>query len=242
MMIMTHRRCRILVALKTHPSHPKMTKRKTGINQARIREIILLQDIWFRKENSKDYNGNIYITWSRLVELLKPVGSYFTDEADFETHRSTLQSQKYNDHTSKYEKRMNIQEVSAVLKSLDTIYVLSFLQKFRAACESNEIYKEALSVFSHFKKKADQFRLTIWHERYWEPWCPKKEYLTTYHQVVYYLLKNYATNNVIGEGEADVMRCKQPRNMSVFRFVLLCILACCCNIEIVRSAYMTVMT
>lgn len=66
---------------------------------------------------------------------------------NFETYRLILQAQKYNGHSSekiaKWVKCIDDQKKSAVFKPSDPISVLTFLDIFKFACESNEIYEES---------------------------------------------------------------------------------------------------
>lgn len=156
------------------------------------------------------------------IKVLKPLNTYYTEALDFLTYRLRLQSQKYNGHISekmdKWARRMNVQMKSACFRPSDPISVLSFLHNFKMACDSNGIHEgAAMWLFQYFIKEPAKAPL-MHRVCLTDKDSQQKGKLTTYCQVVNYLLVTYATDDEIAKAEAGIMQFKKPERMSATLF------------------------
>lgn len=114
---------------------------------------------------------------------------------------------------------MVVQMKSCFLKPLDPTFVLSFLQKFKSACDSNGVYEEAaMWLFPYFLKELAKAALSNYMMTQNSGQTHFEGKLTTYCQVVNYMLETYTADNVIVEIEPDINRFKQAADMSAVRF------------------------
>lgn len=151
----------------------------------------------------------IYIIKEKEEWKTKPVSTQFRNALDYKNYRLVQQSQECKGHISgklaSWSKRIDVQTMSAVLKSSDPFYILSFSHNFMLACDWNKIQEgAAIWLFQHLMK--DPFKAAPTHRL-----CTsvnedlhEEEKQTTYCQVVTYLLATYATDHVIAEAEAEI--------------------------------------
>lgn len=108
----------------------------------------------------------------------------------------------------------------AVLKRLDPIPILSFLHSFKTTCDSNGIHEEAaMGLFQNFMN--DRAKVAFAH-----PVCTtenddlqSERKLTTFCQVVNYLLATYAIEKVIAKEGAKITNFKQTKQLSAVRYL-----------------------
>lgn len=119
---------------------------------------------------------------------------------------------------------MDVQMKSCVFKRSDPISVLIFLEKFKSACITNSIHEGASKwMFPYFFNKPAKAALSYRKTTQNLGQTHFEDKLTTYCQVVNYMLKTYAADDIGAKREADINRFKQAAGMSVVRFSkLLC--------------------
>lgn len=120
---------------------------------------------------------------------------------------------------AKQAKRMNVQMRSTNFQPSDLFSIMSFLQNYRTACDSNGIHEGAgMWIFQHFVKasaKAAPVQIVCATKK---DDSEQQGKLTTYHQVVNYLHSIYAIRNVITEIGAEIPKFKQPEGMSAVHY------------------------
>lgn len=109
---------------------------------------------------------------------------------------------------------------SAVLKALDPISIMSFLQTFKMACHLGKIYARA-AIGLHQQLMGSPVKATFAHHS-----CVKKDddtrkegNVSTFSQVESYLLAVNAADNMIAELEPETSNSKQPEHMSTNRYL-----------------------
>lgn len=99
---------------------------------------------------------------------------------------------------------------TSLFKPSRPISVLSVLDKLKTACDNNSIHKDAATwLFPHFvtepAKAALPHRMTADKRNH-----QQGDKLTTYCQVINYLLETFATDNIIAEAESDITSFEKP--------------------------------
>lgn len=155
-----------------------------------------------------------------LPKTIRPVNNRFRDALDFRTYRLVDTSPKYDDRVAKrvakWAKRLQVQMKTNIFDSFDPISIISFLSAFKLACDTNGVHEGAAMWLLHFFMKkpaaaALNSRISLpskSHRRH------KEGTLTTYCEVVNYLLETYATDDVIAETDAEILRFTQPPTKS----------------------------
>lgn len=138
---------------------------------------------------------------------------------NFETYFLTLKSQKYNRCTSgkiaKCAKLTVVQMKFSIFKPSEFIFILTFLNNFKKSFESSGTHEEAaMWLFFHLMKSLVNIGLAHRLGAIKENNLYKERSLTAYCQAVNYLLETYATDDVIAEEEADLMKYNQLIHMS----------------------------
>lgn len=109
---------------------------------------------------------------------------------------------------------MDAQMKSAVFMPSDSISVLFFLQNIKTACKSNGIHETAtMCLFPHFMNGPANAVLLHHLSAIVNNETHKEGTLTTCCQVVTFSLKNFATDDVTADAEADIMSYKRHGNM-----------------------------
>lgn len=109
--------------------------------------------------------------------------------------------------------------ISTIFKPSDSISVSYFLYNSKKACDRNIIHEGVpMCLCQHFMKDqgkaALEYRICASNED-----DPEQEgRLTTYCQIVIYLLAIYASNNVIAKAEADITNFMETEGMSSVRY------------------------
>jgi len=113
-------------------------------------------------------------------------------------------------------RRMEVQLKSQIFDPMDPITILSFLPAFKTACDSNGIHEgAAMWLFQFFVKKTAKAALSARTTTVSASGGKTKaSQLTSYPAVVQFLLRTYATDEVIAEADAEISRYRQPDRMS----------------------------
>lgn len=117
------------------------------------------------------------------------------------------------------------------LGSFDSVSIMGFSPTLKTACDTNGVYKcVALWPLTFFMKKAANIDLISRmlssksgkHHNEWK--------LTSYGEVVRYILEMYATDNVIAEMHGEVLPFTEQSNMTPTKIEGLRNKAVCCDI------------
>jgi len=151
---------------------------------------------------------------------LRPVNTHFRRALDYRTYLLNDRSTKFNSgvtkQIAKMVRRMDVQMKSQIFDPVDPITILSFLPAFKTACDSNGIHEgAAMWLFQYFVKKTTKAAIVA-RTTAGSTGDGKTpgSHLTNYPAVVQFLLKTYATDEVIAEADAEINRYRQPDRMS----------------------------
>lgn len=111
-------------------------------------------------------------------------------------------------------RRFEVQLESQMLDGSDTGSILGFLPVFQMNCDTNRIHECAAMWLFHFSRKT---RRSPPQRTYLsvqlEPRSQKGK-LTSYCEVVNFLLTTYATDDIIAAANMDIMKFEQPAGQS----------------------------
>lgn len=109
---------------------------------------------------------------------------------------------------------MEVRMNSSISNPLDVLFIFAFLHNFPFAFGSNRNRNgAAICPFSYFVEEVAEVCFSYLMRTTEENNTYRELQLVTYHRVVNYLLISYATGDVIAEGEADIMKHKQPQGL-----------------------------
>ena len=112
---------------------------------------------------------------------------------------------------------MDIQLRGINFNGSDPVSIINFLSTFQTACNTNGVHEgAAMWIFQFFLKDAAKAlvksRTTATKKKRRK--SSSADRLTSYSEVVHFLLKTYATDEVLAEAYADVQNYAQPSGMS----------------------------
>lgn len=159
MLIKTHCRPGLVVALGTDLGYRIMTKGKTTRTKVHIYGGNLFYNKWhFSKGSLDSYQSDLQNKGSCGLEVPKLAYTYLAAAMNFRTYHFTLQSRKLNGHipgmSAKLPKRMDIRMKYSIYKPSDFISILATLHNFQIVCDSNGIHEEtAIWLHPYFLKE-----------------------------------------------------------------------------------------
>lgn len=154
------------------------------------------------------------------VSPLKPVKEHFRQEVDYYSYMLQDTSQEYQrKKIFKFKKRLKVQMNSNMFDPTDQISIFSFLNKFKAACDSIYIKEGAeMWIVPKFLKNPSDIALTsrLRLEKYG---CKYREVtLNSYLKMIKHLLAEYESDEIIAEKTADINAMKQQDNQTATKF------------------------
>jgi len=156
------------------------------------------------------------------LKPLSTLNSLYKTSVDYRTYRLVNTSPAYNNAMGKkvysYTRSLGSQLAHTKFDPSNGIGVLSFLSNFKRACDSIALHEGlAMWLIPHFVKGSTSQSL---HSRITAspPDVANPGKLTTYCQVVQYLLRTYATDDRISEAEMSLIHFTQGPNMSVEQY------------------------
>lgn len=124
--------------------------------------------------------------------------------------KSTCFDSKVPCHVSKMAKRMEVQLKSHILEPMNQISILRFLPAFQTACDANGVHEgAAMWLFHYIDKKTTKAALSARTTTKVDKRKYKGGQLAPYPKVVNYLLKTYATDEVIAETDTGINQFRQ---------------------------------
>lgn len=117
-------------------------------------------------------------------------------------------------------KGLKFQLKSQIFDRSDPITILGFVPAFQMMCDMNGLHKGVTRWSSHhFTKKSAAAVPSA------RP-CPtssckslQEEYLTSYFEVISYLLSTYATDDKLADADAEIIKCKQPQDLNAVDYL-----------------------
>ena len=142
---------------------------------------------------------------------------------DYKTYRlndrSTHYSHRVAGKISKWITRMKVQLGQKQFDPADPVSILSYLSTFKTACDSIGVHEgAAVWLFSAYMKEPAKAALTMRIESNVKKSKPSKGQLRTYSEIVNYLLKTYASDDVIAEAEEGLRHFVQAPGMTELDF------------------------
>lgn len=105
------------------------------------------------------------------------------------------------------------------IQAYDPISILSSFHHFNTACNSNEMDERlAMWLCLHFMKDSVKAALAHWVCATEDEDLQKKPKLTSFCQILNYLLATYATGDVIAETKTEITKIKQAEYLSAVRY------------------------
>ena len=156
----------------------------------------------------------------RHLRRIRPLNDLFEKVRDYRRYRLHNRSGRYNAKVaitvSRAGKRMALQMKGVTFSGDDPIAVLNFLSRFTAACNQNGMHEgAALWCFQFFMTGTALAKVqTRIVGESGAADARRDEVLSSYPEVVNYLLRTYATNEVMAEAYADVTNFLQSSGMS----------------------------
>ena len=152
--------------------------------------------------------------------MSRPLNDLSTKAVNYKTYRLERRSVRYDStiarHINCYRKNLDVKMRSHTFSGQDPIAVLGFLARLKMACDHNGITEgAALWCFQFYltgqahallQSRLNRNTMAVDVER--------RELLRTYSQVVNFLLRTYATKEVISEAVGDVTSFRQSSNMT----------------------------
>ena len=152
--------------------------------------------------------------------MIRPLNDLFTKAVDYPTYRLESRSARYDESTARrincYRKKLEVQMKTHTFGGQDPIAVLGFLARFKMACGHNEVSDGAAVWCFQFylTGQAHDFLQSRLHGNIVAVDAERREPLETYAEVVNFLLRTYATDEVISEAVGDVPSFRQSSNMT----------------------------
>lgn len=155
-----------------------------------------------------------------VLTVIRPVLDSFREALDYRTYRLRKRSQHFNGHVAsnvaKFVKRLRSQLKETEFDESDPISVLAFLKEFRDACDSIGVHEGvAMWLFPHFMKKPASSSLSArLSSRKSKSSGLHDERLSSYVEVVNFMLATYATDDVIARAVKTLENYKQLPGMA----------------------------
>lgn len=153
----------------------------------------------------------------------KPLNELFRKAVSYKTYRLKNRDGQVNMDTVRIDKlhrKLKVQMGSFTFDGSDPISVLGFLERFKTACNHNHVHEDAaIWLFQFFLEGQAQAMLQsrlVGSSMAID--AKHRELLTSYPQVVNFLIRNYATDEVIAEAYNEVINCKQAATMTELRY------------------------
>ena len=157
---------------------------------------------------------------ARLPRVIRPLNDLFTKAVNYKTYRLDRRSARYDSsvawRVNRYRKKLDVQMKTHTFSGQDPIAVLGFLARFKMACDHNGI-SEGAAVWCfqfYLTGQAHALLQSRLHGNTMAVDAEQRELLETYPEVVNYLLRTYATDEVISEAVGDVTSFRQSSNMT----------------------------
>ena len=154
------------------------------------------------------------------LTVIKPNISAYDELVDYRTYRLMDRSDIFNSDAakriSKTARRIQAADKTLKFSGKKPLRILEFLWKFKFACDTNGVHEGmAIWLFQYFldgsvhSAVTSRLRANVrgYHRR------NTAEALSTYPAVVNYLLRQYATDDVISEGHLDLTTFRQSSGM-----------------------------
>ena len=162
----------------------------------------------------------------RREDVIRPTLREFRKALDFRNYKLVKRSQTYSrkdaERIPRWKRRMATEMEDHKFDGNDKIRVLSFLVAFRSACDTMGIHEgAAVYLITSFMSGNPQQDLKSRLELRSGPFRGSRSRLTklsTYCQVINYLLGAYADNQIISRSHNDIIRMQQLPDQSPVRF------------------------
>ena len=160
-------------------------------------------------------------------DVIIPTIVEFTRALDFRTYRLRLQDQTFSGTHGRtipsFKKKMTAEMESHIFDGKDSIKILDFLAAFRRACDGMGVHEgAAVFLFTYFmtgNPAADlSSRIESNPGNFAFHQSRKEDVLTSYCQIVNYLLRTYADNQTISRTNGEIIRLTQRDNQSPVKF------------------------
>ena len=154
------------------------------------------------------------------LAIIRPTREIFAKAVNYKSYRLQNRTDTYTSATSsrvtKLEKKLKIQMGSHTFSGKDPITVLAFLARFRDACDKNDVAAGiAVWCFQYFLTgSARHLVASRLVGRTMATDADQEDMLSTYDEVVNFLLHTYATEEEMIEAAEDVEHCIQSSNQN----------------------------
>ena len=153
----------------------------------------------------------------------KPLNELFRKAVSYKTYRLRNRNGSVDMDTIRIDKlhrKLKVQMGSNTFDGSDPISVLGFLERFKTACNHNFVHEDAaIWLFQFFLEgQAHAMLQSRLVGSNMAVDAKHRELLTSYPQVVNFLIRNYATDEVIAEAYNEVIGCKQVATMNELRY------------------------
>ena len=154
------------------------------------------------------------------MPLIRLLNDLFTKAVDYCTYGVESRSARYDASTAqrfnRYRKKLEVQMKTHTFGGQDAIAVLGFLARFKMACDHNG-FSEGAAVWCfqfYLTGQAHALLQSRQHRNTMAVVAEQRQLLETYAEVVNFLLRTYATDEVISEAVGDVTSFRQSSNMT----------------------------
>ena len=154
------------------------------------------------------------------VDVIKPLNELFTKAVNYKTYRLARRSAQYNSevarHISRIRKKLDVQMKSHTFSGQDPIAILGFLARFKRVCDHNGVSQGAavwcfqfyLTGQAHALLQSRLIGNTMAVD------SEQRDMLESYEEVFNFLLRTYATDEIIAEAYTKVVSFRQSSNMT----------------------------
>ena len=156
----------------------------------------------------------------KRLPVIGPLNDLFTKAVDYRTYRLESRSARYEASTARrinrYRKKLDVQMKTPTFGGQDPIAVLGFLAQFKMACDHNGV-SEGAAVWCfqlYLTGQAHAFPQSRLHGNSMAIDAEQRELSETYAEVVNFLLRTYATDEVFSKAVGDVTSFCQSSNMT----------------------------
>ena len=177
------------------------------------------EEVRMEEETARRYGGGEQLTGK--LKVIRPTQELFTKAVDWRSYKLIRSGRKYDLQgryisVSRLEKEMRVQMGDLTFNGKDPITVLPFLAKFKEACDKNRI-NEGMAVYCFKKFLSGAPQHLVASRLVGESMATdaqQTDMLTSYSEVVNFLLHTYATEDAMLEAVQDVENCRQSSNMN----------------------------
>ena len=152
--------------------------------------------------------------------MIRPLNDLFNKAVDYRTYRLENRSARYDANTARrinrFRKKLDVEMKTHTFGGQDPIAVLGFLAQYKMACDRNGV-SEGAAVWCfqfYLTGQAHALLQSRLHGNTMAVDAEQRELLETYAEVVNFLLRTYATDEVISEAVGDVTSFRQSSNMT----------------------------